>query len=72
MKCRVEVERALATIIFGKICILLDKKKKKKHQLLAQHSLWSQVRDNILTSWSSLFQDEVLPQPEYTVLAIKG
>lgn len=30
MKCRVEVERALATIIFGKICILLDKKKKKK------------------------------------------
>lgn len=44
----------------------------KKHQLLAQHTLWSQVGDNALTSWSSLFQDEVLPQPEYTVLASKG
>lgn len=49
MKCRVEVEGAFAITMFGKIYILFEKK--KRHQLLAQPFPWSQMRENILTSW---------------------
>lgn len=50
----------------------------KMHHLLAQHSLWSQLGDDILTSWTLSGQGKratsvlFLPKPEYTGLAIKG